>query len=150
MTTTQYNKQVFLGGTCGDNNWREQTVIPALLARGVPEQAVFNPVVEHWDAAAQAREDECKRTAAYMLYVIASPDPTTQTANVSAYSLVELVMSLYDAPGRTVAVFDTTGMAKHTAKAINKSAQDLRARFPGLPVFTAYEDAVEWLAERLR
>lgn len=90
-----------------------------------------------------------KATADYQLYVIASPDPTSQTANVSAYSLVELVLALFDKPERTVACFITDGMAKHTAKAINKAVQDLRERFPGAPIFTEYDHLVEWLASRL-
>ena len=142
-------KQVFLGGTCGSNNWREEVVIPALRERGVPEDALFNPVVEHWTDEARRREDECKRTADYMLYVIASPDPTSGTANVSAYSLVELVMSLYDAPERTVALFDTAGMSKHTTKGINKTVQDLRQRFPHAAIFTDYNTLIEWLADRI-
>lgn len=141
---------VFLGGTCGDNHWREEIVIPGLVQRGIDPSRLFNPVVEHWDEEAQKREDETKRSAHYMLYVIASPDPQhAEINNVSAYSLVELVMALYDAPDRTVALFDTTGMAGHVVKAINKSVKDLQARFPQAPVFTDYTELVDWLAERL-
>lgn len=143
-------KQVFLGGTCGANHWREDIVIPELLARGVDPQSLFNPVVSHWDAAAQAREDEVKRTADYLLFVIVSPDPRGQTANVSAYSLVELVMSLYDAPERTVALFQTDGMVPHAAKAIDKSVKDLRERFPDAPIFSAYLPLLDWLEVRLK
>jgi hypothetical protein len=142
-------KQVFLGGTCGSNNWREEIVIPALLKRGIPPETLFNPVVEHWTDEARRKEDEVKATADYMLYVIASPDPTGSTANVSAYSLVELVMSLYDSPERTVALFDTTGMPKHTTKGINKTVQNLRQRFPHAAIFTDYDALIEWLADRL-
>jgi hypothetical protein len=143
-------KQVFLGGTCGSNNWREEVVIPALRKRGVPEDALFNPVVEHWTDEARRREDEVKATADYQLYVIASPDPTSGTANVSAYSLVELVMSLYDAPERTVAMFDTSGMPKHTAKGMLKTYTDLCSRFPQGTIFKDDYDALaDWLADRL-
>lgn len=140
---------IFLGGTVGANDWREKIVIPALLERGVPAEVLFNPVVEHWDDAARQREDEVKATA-IMLYVIASPDPVGGTANVSSYSLVEAVMSLYDAPSRTIVVFATAGMVRHTAKAINKAAQDLRQRFPGAPIFMEYDAAIEWLAEKVK
>jgi Nucleoside 2-deoxyribosyltransferase like len=143
-------QQIFLGGTCGSNNWREEIVIPRLLELGVSPESIFNPVVKHWDAEAQAREDEAKRTAAIQLYVIASPDPTTQTANVSAYSLVELTMGLYDNPGSIVAMFDTTGMPKHTAKAISKASQDLQTRFPNAPIYTNnYDSACQWIADEL-
>jgi ADP-heptose:LPS heptosyltransferase len=146
MTLTHYTPMVFLGGTCGAHHWREEIVIPGLLARGVAPEHLFNPVVEHWDDDARQREDEAKRTARYMLYVIASPDPHGGTANVSAYSLAELIMSLYDAQERTVALFDTSGMDKHTAKAINKTMQDLRERFPQAPIFTDYAALIDWLA----
>lgn len=142
---------VFLGGTCGDNRWREEIVIPALLERGVDPSCLFNPVVKHWDEAAQRREDRAKQVAAYQLYVIASPDPgTPEVANVSAYSLVEATMGLYDAPERTVILMDVTGMAKHTAKALLKSVADWRQRFPGAPIFVEYAALVEWLAPRLK
>ncbi len=147
MVNTTKTKQVFLGGTCGSNTWRETIVIPGLLERGVSVGQMFNPVVSDWNEQAQAREDEAKRTMEYMLYVIASPEPGT--TDVSAYSLVELLMALYDAPERTVALFDTSGMQNHTAKAIRKSLQDLRARFPEAPIFTEYNALMDWLASQL-
>jgi len=142
--------QVFLGGTVGANRWRETIVIPGLLARGVAADILFNPVVTHWTQQAQQHEDTVKRAVRYLLYVIASPDPAGGTANVSAYSLVELTMSLYDSPNRAIGLFDTTGMPRHTAKAIRKSAQDLHGRFPEAPIFTDYETMMDWLAEHLR
>lgn len=147
--------RVFLGGTCGNNHWREDIVIPGLIARGVPEERIFNPVVKHWDDAARMREDQEKAICSILLFVIASPDPFMRpmTANVSAYSLVELTMSLYDAPERTVAMFDTSGMDGHTAKAINKAVYDLRMRFPYAKIFsggTEYSELNDHLAERLK
>src|SRR2546423_14768504 len=103
---------IFLGGTVGANNWRTEIVIPSLIERGVPAEILFNPVVEHWDKQAQEREDDAKRVADCLLYVLASPDPHGHTSNVSAYSLVEATMHLYDALDRTVVVLDTTGMPK--------------------------------------
>ncbi len=143
-------KQVFLGGTCGKNTWRETIVIPGLIERGVGIGQMFNPVVKDWNEQAQAREDHAKRTMEYMLYVIASPEPNSGTANVSAYSLVEVLMALYDAPDRTVALFDTSGLENHTAKVIRKAVQDIRARFPQAPIFAEYDGLMDWLATRLR
>lgn len=140
---------VFLGGTVGANHWREEMVIPALVARGIAPDRLFHPEVEHWTHEAQQREDEVKRTADYLLYVIASPDPEKETTNVSVYSLVELLMSLYDAPDRTIALFDLTGMAQHTAKALRKAFKDLQERFPAAPLFTEYPTCLAWLGKRL-
>lgn len=140
---------IFLGGTVGGNKWRTEIVIPALLERGIPESMLFNPVAEHWGRQEQEREDKVKRTAKYLLYVLASPDPHGSTANISAYSLVEAIMHLYDAPDRTLVMLDTTGMAKHTAKAMTKAVSDLRARFPAAPIFYSYEDAINYLVTKM-
>ena len=140
--------RIFLGGTVGANAWRESVVIPGLLARGVPPQAIFSPVVPHWDAQAQAQEDQAKRDPdCLLLYVLASPDSMMNSPVVSGYSLVEAVMSLYDAPHRTVIVFDTSHMAKRTARGMEKAAQDLRQRFPYAPILTTYDAAICWLAD---
>lgn len=145
------NKLVFLGGTCGSNNWRKDIVIPGLLERGVSPECLFDPVVEHWGEEAQKREDAAKIFADYQLYVIASPDPSApEVTNVSGYSLVEATMGLYDASGKTVILVDTTGMAKHTGKAIAKCAADWRKRFPDAPIFADYASLIEWLAVQLR
>ena len=145
------NKLCFLGGTCGNNHWREDLVMPRLLERGVAPEQLLNPVTSHWDEAAQFREDEAKRVAAYQLYVIASPEPHDEGCPaVSGYSLVEATMGLYDAPERTIILVDTTGMAQHTAKAISKAATDWQRRFPDAHVFTNYAALIEWLAPRLR
>ncbi len=143
--------KLFLGGTCGSNHWREDIVMPGLLERGVSQYALFNPVVAHWDATAQAREDEVKQRATYLLYVIASPDPSIpDLRSVSAYSLVEATMGLYDYPEKTVILVDTTGMEKRTAKGITKCATDWQQRFPNAPIFTDYTTLIDWLAPRLQ
>jgi hypothetical protein len=143
--------QVFLGGTCGNNHWREEIVIPALLGRGIALHQIFNPVVSHWDEQAQANEDAAKADPdCLLLFVLASPDPTTtEVTQVSGYSLVETVMALYDSPARTAVLFDVTGMARKTAKGLRKAQQDLCARFPQAPIFTDYPALIEWVAARL-
>jgi hypothetical protein len=140
---------IFLGGTIGSNNWRTEIAIPALIERGISEEDIFNPVVEHWDKAAQEKEDEVKRIARFLFYVLASPDPHGHTSNVSGYSLVEATMHLYDDAHRTILVFDTTGMPRHTAKALTKAISDLRKRFPTAPIFDNYTDAFDYLVEKL-
>lgn len=146
--------RVFLGGTCGKNAWRESIVIPGLLERGVAHEQIFNPVVSHWNEQAQQREDAAKADPdCLLLYVLASPDPETpDVTQVSGYSLVEAVMSLYDAPDRTMVLFDTTGQAPKTAKGMRKAEQDLRKRFPGAVIFNVHEygGMLDCLAFRLR
>lgn len=135
---------IFLGGTVGVNDWRKERAIPLLEQIGVPREAIFDPVVEDWDEAAQANEDRVKREATVLLYYIASP--STGASDVSAYSLVEAVMALYDDPARTVVVFDTAGMSPHVTKAINKAEFDLLARFQHLPIFGILEQGLRHAA----
>jgi len=144
------NAVVFLGGTVGTNNWRDD-LIAAVTARSVNPSQLFNPVVDDWNEEAQRREDEIKTTARYVLFYIALPG--TAGNEVSVYSLVELVLALMDdrdtGRDRTVAAFNTEGMSSHVAKAINKSVHDLRARFPHAAVLDARGDLEDWLVERL-
>ena len=139
---------VFLGGTCGENNWRKERAIPFLAQLGVPGEAIFDPVVDDWNAEAQANEDRIKREAAILFFYIASPQ--TGDSDVSAYSLVEATMSLYEQPERAIVVFDSVGMSAHVTKAIDKSARDLRERFGAGLVFTDLQQALREVARRLR
>ena len=139
-------KLVFLGGTCGNNNWRE-AFIAELISRGVNPDLLFNPVVEHWDEVAQRKEEEVKATATHMLFYIA--DPSLEGINVSFYSGIEATMALYDKPDTTVVVFDTTGMGKHPTKAMNQATRVLKARFPKANIFATPAEAIDWLAKQL-
>jgi len=144
------NAVVFLGGTVGTNNWRDD-LITAVTARGVNPAQLFNPVVDDWNDEAQRREDEIKTTARYVLFYIALPG--TAGNEVSIYSLVELVLALMDdrdtGRDRTVAAFNTEGMSPHVAKHINKAVHDLRARFPHAAILDTRRDLEDWLVERL-
>jgi hypothetical protein len=139
-------KIVFLGGTCGNNNWRDG-LSARLMARGVPAESLFNPVVANWDEAAQQREDEAKKKADFNLFYLG--DPQQADNRVSFYSLLEATMGLYDAPARTVVVFDTTGMPKPMEKSNVKACKDLKARFPEAPIFGTLAEAEDWLVKNL-
>jgi hypothetical protein len=138
---------VFLGGTCGNNIWRPG-FIEALVALGVPAESLFDPVVEHWDEAAQRNEEEKKAAATHMLFYIA--DPKFEGVGISAYSLVEATMALYDRPDSTVVVFDLTGITlKHVIKAMNQACNVLKKRFPEANIFATQQEAIDWLAREL-
>lgn len=134
--------RIFLGGTIGTNTWRVD-VIPELTRRGIPRDALYDPPVADWTEEDQAREDTVKRQAAYQLYVIAHPGGSADA--VSAYSLVEAVMGLYDHPDRTIVAFDTSEMTGHVAKTMRKIGKDLRERFPTAPIFDDRSAAIDWL-----
>ena len=138
-------KTVFLGGTCGNNHWREDIVIPALLERGVSPDLLFNPVVEDWGAEAQAREDAIKANPrTLMVFVIANPYLPGQ--GVSAYSLVEAVMGLYDAPERTAVAIALSELTPGVQHALKKAMADLHRRFPNAHIFDNFTNLINWLA----
>jgi hypothetical protein len=81
-------KKVFLGGTCGDSNWRN-VLIPML------EIEYFNPVVEDWTEECMAEEIEQRKTCDFVLYVIS---PFMQ----GVYSIAEVVDDSNKRPEKTV------------------------------------------------
>lgn len=123
--TMQNPTHVFLGGTCGNNQWR-LGFIAAAVAAGMPSETLFNPVVADWNEEAQQKEDSAKAAALVNLFYIADPLDGT---GLSAYSLVEATMALYDRPETTVVVLDSSGMTGHALKVMTKTAKDLRRRF---------------------
>lgn len=140
------SKLVFLGGTAGGNPWRDG-VIAALVARGVDPAALFNPVVNDWNEEAQRREEQAKAEASHLVFYIA--DPKQDGNPLSAYSMVEATMALYDKPERTVVVFDVEGMSGHPLKAMNQALKVLKARFPQANIFGTRHEAIDWLAAQL-
>jgi len=139
-------KQVFLGGTCGNNNWRDG-LIERLVDRGVPSAALFNPVVDDWNEEAQRAEDAAKEESRYMLFYLGNPKQ--EGSSVSFYSLLEATMGLYDSPERTVVVFDSTEMPDHHKKGNDKACRDLKKRFPDAMIFATLAEAEAWLADSL-
>jgi hypothetical protein len=149
MLKGDFMNELFLGGTCAKNRWREDVVIPALLDRGVPVDSIFNPNLGPgmWNEEAQALEDRVKRECALMVYYIGD---TKDGSGVSLYSAVEATMALYDDPERTVVVIDPAGTEGHVAKALNKTIRDLRERFPKAVIADDLEGLIEHVAARFR
>lgn len=139
-------KLVFLGGTCGNNNWRDG-FIRRMVARGLPRSWFFNPIVKNWDAAAQVREDNIKRQATHILFFLG--DPKEPGNPQSYYSLLEAIMAQYDS-SKCVAVFDLAHLKGHALAATQKAYRELRGRFPYAPIFTSLAEAEAWLVRQLR
>lgn len=139
-------KLLFLGGTCGANQWRE-TFMAKLIEQGVPAERLFNPVVPDWTPECQAAEDEAKAGASHCLYYIANP--FTVGNETSGYSLVELTMGLYDQPATTVGILDTADLSPAVAKALKKAFADLKKRFPNGHVFDSLDEAIAYFVTEL-
>ena len=82
---------VFLGGTCNGSKWRDR-LKPQL------ELAVFDPVVDDWNEAAQQRELEARRDSEFLLYVL-TPRMT------GFYSVAEVMDDAHRHPERTLFCF---------------------------------------------
>lgn len=136
---------IFLGGTCGGNNWRAPFT-EILEERGIPSDKIFNPVVSDWNPEAQAAEEKAKALASHHVYCIA--DPRQDGNPISAYSILEAAMALYDKPETAVVVFDTTGMSGHPLKAMDQARKVLQERHPEARIFGSTAEALIWLAEQ--
>ncbi len=139
------NKLVFLGGTCGNNKWR-QDFIERAVEKGVPREVLFNPVVTDWNAEAQANEDRAKVEATEIIFYLGDPQETEN--RISTYSILEARDALEDRPERTVVIFDGTGMPKPKAKVLAKVENDFRNRFPNGCIFSTPEKAIDWLKKK--
>lgn len=139
-------KLVFLGGTCANNLWRKG-LIDELVARGVPRECLFDPVVTNWDAVAQKAEEEAKAKASHFLFYLA--DPKQPGNPLSYYSAVEATMALYDHPETTVVVFDNDGVEGQFLKASKQAEKVLRKRHPNAVILGSRQEAIDWLAAKL-
>lgn len=138
---------IFLGGTVGNNPWRD-AFIAALVSRGIDRDRLFDPVVEDWDESAIAREEQAKAAATHHIYYIA--DSQLPGSPLSAYSMVEATMALYDRPDTTAVIFDTVGMDGHPLRAVGQCAKVLTRRFPSANIFVSREEAEDWLIGQLQ
>lgn len=141
---------VFLGGTVANNLWRNQ-VIDQLLARGIRDNQIFNPVVEHWTTEIQEKEDRAKVDSNCLLtFVLASPDSFLNDQKfTAAYSLYEATSCLYDAAERTIVYFDYQGFDKRTEKGLKKIESDMRLRHTNAYIAISYDDLVDQIVWRI-
>jgi hypothetical protein len=132
---------IFLGGTCGNNDWRNLLFEELAKTRHSTDH-LHNPVVPDWNEEVQKREEEAKRVANYHVYFISNP--YQDGINISAYSMVEATMALYDRIETTVIVFDEAGVTGHVLKSMQQTKKVLRARFPEAKIMDSFFDLVEF------
>ena len=126
----------FLGGTCGSNKWRDE------VEKQLTTDNLFNPVVDDWNEAAQAAEDEAKKLCTHMVFYIGNPG----TGGLSAYSLVEATMALYDQLETTViTVAQDEFEEEHLKKSLNKTVKDWKKRFPNAAILETLQELIEHL-----
>lgn len=127
------NKEVFLGGTCNDSQWREQ-LIPLLKCN------YFNPVVKDWNEEAQKEEIEKRETCDYVLYVI-TPKMT------GVYSIAEVVDDSNKRPEKTLFCIitndDNNEFTEHQLKSLKMVKNLVRANLAR--TFETLEDVAGFL-----
>ena len=140
-------KEIYLGGTCANNRWREDIVIPALVERGVPEDSIFNPNlgIGRWSKAAQELEDKVRDSCSLVVYYLGD---TRDGTGVSFYSAMKAVMALYDHPMDAFVVIDTNGTEGHTAMALDRAYRELKKRFPDANLADNLQDLIVYAADR--
>jgi hypothetical protein len=138
--------KLFLGGTVGNNDWRDKFT-KSLVDAGVPVADIFDPVVKDWNEAAREVEEKAKAECRYMMFFIS--DPRVEGINISAYSMVEATMGLYDKPKTTVVVFDKFPFSGHVLKAMTQTENVLRKRHPEALIFGSMDEAVEFFVKEL-
>ena len=97
--------KIFLGGTCNNDNWRNE-LIPFL------KKEYFNPVVEDWTENCQAVEnDEKENKCNIHLYIITGK-------MVGVYSIAEAVESVFNKTKKTFFCVFTLGFTNSQIKSL--------------------------------
>lgn len=142
--------RVFLGGTCGNNPWREK-LLEQLSARRVGTAGFFNPMVRAggWNADIQFLEDQHRNSCDHEVFFIGDPmEHRSGDDQISPYSMAEALVALHADPDRTMVTFDYTDLVGHGLDATKKFEMDIRKAFPSAKIFSSLGAAEEWLAMR--
>lgn len=89
------SKKIFLGGTCGESDWRKE-VIDQLESSEID---YFNPVVDNWDDAAQQEEDKQKEKCGIHLYGLTKEQS-------GAYTFFEIPYSVHKGKKVIILIID--------------------------------------------
>lgn len=132
---TASSRKVFLGGTCGDSNWRDELI-------DLIEIDYFNPVVEDWDEKAKQEELKQREECSDILYVI-TPDME------GVYSIAEAVDDSNKRPDRTIFCYLEKSNDKEFTKAQKSSLDSVSAMIEenGAKVFDNLKDIAGYLNE---
>jgi hypothetical protein len=140
-------KKVFLGGTAGNNHWRD-VFISSLLKDGIKEEQILSFQAKTWTNELQNKEERAKKIADYFFFYLGSPKQKGKI--FSNYSMVEAVMALYDHLAKTVVVLDFAGMKNDQKKVLVQLVHILKKRFPKARIFSSLEEANAWLLLKLK
>lgn len=126
-------KEVFLGGTTNNTNWRDELIKKLKIN-------YFNPVVSDWNEEAQKKEIEKRRDCDYILYVI-TPKMT------GVYSIAEAVDDSNKRPKQTLFCVlekdDDEEFTKHQKKSLDMTKKMVELN--GAKIFSTLNDISDFL-----
>ena len=126
-------KEVFLGGTTNESDWREKLI--KLLKINY-----FNPLVDDWNEAAQKKEIEKRKSCDFVLYVIT---PKME----GSYSIAEVVDDSNKRPEKTIFCYlkedDGKKFSEHQIKSLDMVGNMVKDN--GGNVFKNLKEVAEYL-----
>ena len=127
-------KDVFLGGTTNNSNWRDRLEI-LLKERGI---TFFNPVVDDWNDDAYELELRHREESKFVLYVITPK-------MLGSYAIAEVVVDSNKRPNKTIFMIldkdDSKVFNERVRKALDKVSQMIKDN--GSFVVKTFEEIVD-------
>ena len=139
---TVYN--VFLGGSCGETTWREDTAIPLLKANSL---TYYNPQVDtdQWNIRKISEESSIKEISKFMLFVIAKDSPSIASMTEAAFLIgsgnnLHLVIEDLEITENQIP-YEMTAQSQKDNKRARSYIRDT-ARGNKVPVFATVNEAI--------
>lgn len=108
--------KLFLGGTVGKSQWREE-IIPFLEKENLE---YFNPVVKDWNQSAQEKEYEVKKSLNTVEAYVITKDMQ------GVFSIAEAVDASNKKPEKTIFLVLREGFEKHQLKSLDATLDLIR------------------------
>lgn len=142
-------RDIFLGGSCGQSRWRDEIAIPILLKHGI---SFYNPQMEDWNTHYIPLEAAVKDGCRLLLYVI-TDDTRAMTSMLEAGHFIgqgcNIVLCIQDLkPGVQI---DNEKLSQNAVADYNRARTYLAdlANRDRVPVFENVAEAVNCAVQRL-
>ena len=136
--------QVFLGGSCGETTWREDTAIPLLEAKGM---TYYNPQVDsdQWNIRKISEENTIKELSKSTLFVISKDSPSIASMTEASFLIgnrYNLYLVIEDLEISENGIpYEMTALSQKDNKRARSYIRDT-ARFHKVPVFSTINEAI--------
>ncbi|XP_072176894.1 uncharacterized protein [Diadema setosum] len=150
VESLEISRDVFLGGSCRNSNWREEIVIPILRKNGF---TYFDPVMPKWNLRYLPLEAQAKENCNYLLYVISSQARSAGSMIEVAHYIGQdrkVILCVQDI--QEGLVVDGEKLTPRAVKDYNRGRQYLAdvASRERVPVFSDVTEATNALVARIK